>query len=236
MYDTLLDELEDDVTTHTDDPAELVDKSVDLDVVDDDDELLPEPSPLDLDIDAKTDEILSADEDGESWSDDPVRMYFTQMGEIPLLTRKEEIALAKQIEITRAAFRRKLLCCDYVIRSRGQGFAPRARGELPFDRTVQVSVTDRLEKDQILGRLPHNLRDAGSAVGAQCGRLPRCHEQVAQAERAKGCVEAAEPAPLPGRAAGRRAWSADAADRADDSASSSSSARGSISFAARSSR
>ena len=31
------------------------------------------------------------------------------------------------------------------------------RGELPFDRTVQVSVTDRLEKDQILGRLPHNL-------------------------------------------------------------------------------
>jgi RNA polymerase primary sigma factor len=32
------------------------------------------------------------------------------------------------------------------------------RGELPFDRTVQVSVTDRLEKEQILGRLPHNLR------------------------------------------------------------------------------
>jgi RNA polymerase primary sigma factor len=31
-------------------------------------------------------------------------------------------------------------------------------GELPFDRTVQVSVTDRLEKDQILGRLPHNLQ------------------------------------------------------------------------------
>jgi RNA polymerase primary sigma factor len=32
------------------------------------------------------------------------------------------------------------------------------RGELPFDRTVQVSVTDRLEKEQILGRMPHNLR------------------------------------------------------------------------------
>ncbi len=32
------------------------------------------------------------------------------------------------------------------------------RGELPFDRTVQVSVTDRLEKKQILGRLPHHLR------------------------------------------------------------------------------
>src|SRR4029078_3290904 len=31
-------------------------------------------------------------------------------------------------------------------------------GQLPFDHTVQVSVTDRLEKDQILGRFPHNLR------------------------------------------------------------------------------
>jgi RNA polymerase primary sigma factor len=164
LYDTLLDELEDDVTTHTDDPAELVDKSVDLDVVDDDDELLPEPSPLDLDIDAKTDEILSADEDGESWSDDPVRMYLTQMGEIPLLTRKEEIALAKQIEITRAKFRRKLLACDYVMRIAVKILKRVHKGELPFDRTVQVSVTDRLEKDQILGRLPHNLRTVESLL------------------------------------------------------------------------
>jgi len=36
--------------------------------------------------------------------DDPVRMYLTQMGEIPLLTREQEIALAKKIEITRKIF------------------------------------------------------------------------------------------------------------------------------------
>ena len=30
--------------------------------------------------------------------DDPVRMYLTQMGQIPLLTREQEIALAKRIE------------------------------------------------------------------------------------------------------------------------------------------
>ncbi len=84
-------------------------------------------------------------------------MYLTQMGEIPLLTRKEEINLARKIEITRAAFRRKLLACDYVIRSAVKVLHRVHRGELPFDRTVQVSVTDRLEKDQILGRLPHNL-------------------------------------------------------------------------------
>src|SRR5438045_8858883 len=111
-----------------------------------------------LDLDGKTEELLAEDADIESWSDDPVRMYLTQMGEIPLLTRQEEIALAKKIEVTRAQFRRKLLECDYVIQIAVKILKRVHRGELPFDRTVQVSVTDRLEKDQILGRLPHNLR------------------------------------------------------------------------------
>ena len=50
-------------------------------------------------------EFLEEGADAESWSDDPVRMYLTQMGEIPLLTRKEEISLAKRIENTRQRFR-----------------------------------------------------------------------------------------------------------------------------------
>jgi len=96
--------------------------------------------------------------DLESWSDDPVRMYLTQMGEIPLLTRQEEIALAKQIEVTRAKFRSTVLECDYVMQQAVRVLRRVYEGDLPFDRTVQVSVTDRLEKQQILGRFPHNLR------------------------------------------------------------------------------
>jgi RNA polymerase primary sigma factor len=89
--------------------------------------------------------------------DDPVRMYLTQMGEIPLLTRDQEIALAKKIEITRKRFRRKVLECDYALRLVVDVLKKVHTGELPFDRTVKVSVTENLEKDQILGRMPHNL-------------------------------------------------------------------------------
>ena len=40
------------------------------------------------------------------FSSDPIRMYLSQMAEIPLLARAEEIALAKKIEVTRKRFRR----------------------------------------------------------------------------------------------------------------------------------
>jgi RNA polymerase primary sigma factor len=151
LYDTLIDEFEDD-TAQTDVVAFTSSSDDDSD---DDSPKLIDPAAA-VAVDTDEDDLLSIDEN-ESWSDDPVRMYLTQMGEIPLLTRKEEIRLAKKIEVTRRRFRTKLLECDYVIQSAYKTLVRVHVGELPFDRTVQVSVTDKLEKDQILGRLPHNL-------------------------------------------------------------------------------
>jgi RNA polymerase primary sigma factor len=90
--------------------------------------------------------------------DDPVRMYLTQMGSIPLLKREEEIALAKKIEVTRKRFRRKVLECDGALRQVVDTLRRVHQGELPFDRTVKVSLTENLEKDKILQRMPHNLK------------------------------------------------------------------------------
>src|SRR5256714_8113607 len=97
------------------------------------------------------------DEDGRR-IDDPVRMYLTQMGSIPLLRPDQEIALAKKIEVTRKRFRRKVLECDGVLRQVVETLKRVHSGELPFDRTVKVSLTENLEKDKILQRMPHNLR------------------------------------------------------------------------------
>jgi RNA polymerase primary sigma factor len=101
---------------------------------------------------------LSFLEDDGRRVDDPVRMYLTQMGEIPLLKREEEIALAKKIEVTRKRFRRKVLECDYALRNVVETLKRVHCGDLPFDRTVKVSLTENLEKDKILQRMPHNLK------------------------------------------------------------------------------
>ena len=86
MYEVLIDHFEDDDETPHADELDLDDKvadPLDLDVDVADDELAIDPDVEDELTDANDEELLEADE-LESWSDDPVRMYLTQMGEIPL--------------------------------------------------------------------------------------------------------------------------------------------------------
>jgi len=90
--------------------------------------------------------------------DDPVRMYLTQMGEIPLLTRQEEINLAKKIEMTRMHFRRRILESPYCIQQATEILTQVHNGDLPFDRTMKVSTAENLSKETITDRMPANLR------------------------------------------------------------------------------
>jgi len=89
--------------------------------------------------------------------DDPVRMYLTQMGEIPLLTRMQEITLAKKIELTRTAFRRKVLESDCSLASAAETLQMVSEGSLPFDRTMKISSGENQVKQAVLQRLPGNL-------------------------------------------------------------------------------
>ena len=70
----------------TEDVVDVLEEDVELDpsvlVIGDED---PE-----AELDVNPEELLAEIEEAESWSDDPVRMYLTQMGEIPLLTRRKK--------------------------------------------------------------------------------------------------------------------------------------------------
>ena len=119
--------------------------------------------------DGDGDELLSKEEAREELAkalsegsgkriDDPVRMYLTQMGEISLLTRDEEIRLAKKIEMGRYLFRNRVLNNDYSISQIVETLEQVDAGELPFDRTMKISTAESNAKEKIAKRIPVNLK------------------------------------------------------------------------------
>jgi RNA polymerase primary sigma factor len=113
------------------------------------------------------DEPLSASEDGESSSaegqpekiDDPVRMYLTQMGEIPLLTRAEELLLAKKIEISRQRYQKQLFGSGLAQQTVIKVLEDVLRGDIALDKTVKVtpSGNEDFGKDDIFQLIKSNL-------------------------------------------------------------------------------
>ncbi len=106
--------------------------------------------------------------DGDSYGDDsigsgpriedPVRIYLMQMGEIPLLTREQELTAARSIERTRTRYRHGVLASDFVLQGAVVLLRKVRDGKLRLDRTVDVSVTDAVEKRRVLRRLGPNLK------------------------------------------------------------------------------
>ena len=116
-------------------------------------------------VDAQDEEMLLDDEPvrrrDESSADpteDPVRMYLMQMGQIPLLTRDQEVSAAKQIERTRERYRHMMLATDFLLHGALKLLEQVRDKQLRLDRTIEVSVTNAAEKKAIMKRIVPNVR------------------------------------------------------------------------------
>ncbi len=145
-----------------------------------------------------------------SGSSDPIRMYLSQMSHIPLLTRDEEIGLAKKIELTRKRFRRNLLRSFFALEATVKTLERVQQGELPFDRTIKVSLTERLTKEQVQARMPHNLPLLRHLMEAQRRDFARAHESASKRRRESRRPQPLHPPPREDARAGRGAEPADA--------------------------
>ncbi len=95
-YDDINEVLPEDVVSSDDIEALLILlRSMDVEVVDDEKDVKP---PVDEAAKAKEEEEAEDEVSKLEILDDPVRMYLKQMGKVPLLTREQEVDLAKRIE------------------------------------------------------------------------------------------------------------------------------------------
>jgi RNA polymerase primary sigma factor len=99
----------------------------------------------------------AADED-ESFADDALSLYLHQMGSISLLTREQELALARQLETTRLRYRRAVLCSWRVLARLVDIFEQARRGEANLERLIDVFPGLGVTKEKVEARLSRHLR------------------------------------------------------------------------------
>ena len=142
------------VTKTDDNGAVAADDDEDFDSSDENESDEPEEGRCFLD--SEVDESYTSGIDLTEKIEDPVRMYLTQMGEIPLLSRAEEIMLAKKIEVTRKRLLKKVLESDFSLNACLKIMDDVNNEEIPFERTLKIDTLSDEEREQVLKRFPEN--------------------------------------------------------------------------------
>ena len=118
---------------------------------------------IDEDRDARTpseddlDSEATARTEVNNQTDDPIHIYLMQISKIPMLSRIEEIEVAKRIEHSRRRFRYGVLGSDYILRAASGLLDKLCQGSLRLDRAVEVSVSNVCKTRRIMGVLRPNL-------------------------------------------------------------------------------
>ena len=123
-------------------------------------------------------------------ADDPVRMYLREMGRVPLLTKDQEVAIAKRIEAAEMELTDVLLSTPYTLKEIQMLAARVMAGRLNFAQITEMD--DARDQNRFVKRLPalmDELGDFDSKIEAQEKRLRRsglAEKSVANAEKRIG--------------------------------------------------
>jgi len=92
-------------------------------------------------------------------ADDPVRMYLREMGRVPLLTKDQEVAIAKRIEAAELELTNLLLSTPYTFKEISMLAARILAGRLSL---AQVSdIEEPKEQEEFIGSLPDLMKQMG---------------------------------------------------------------------------
>jgi RNA polymerase primary sigma factor len=132
-----------------------------------------------------SDEPAPAAEEETSGPDDALGLYLRQMGAIPLLNREQELALAVRLEFHRRRYRRAALSNWRTLAAVLDTFERVRAGKLALDPNIDVVTTLGLSRENILARMPHNLRTLGRLIKAADEDFRALHRATSQSARGR---------------------------------------------------
>jgi RNA polymerase primary sigma factor len=119
-------------------------------------------------------------------ADDPVRMYLREMGRVPLLTKDQEVKIAKEIEHAEGKLRETIITTPYALREIIPILQKIAKGELPIEHISQEDDDHNLK--QIEGRVSKIL-DLLHKTEAAIRRYEDSHERPRLGEVTKKRIQ-----------------------------------------------
>jgi RNA polymerase primary sigma factor len=120
--------------------------------------------------------------------DDPIRMYFSQMAEISLLTREEEISLAKEIEASRDTLRVLIFSTRYSQQQALGLLELILHRELLIEKALDVNLSRKGERHEFFEELKGSVAvfrrnlEKNIADFTELSALPRKSPQVSKLE------------------------------------------------------
>jgi RNA polymerase primary sigma factor len=104
--------------------------------------------------------------------DNPVRMYLKQMGQVPLLTREQEVEISKRIEEAESMVQRHIQRFGFIARAHLDLAAKLSEGRERFDRVIlDKKIESRERYMKMLPRLCKQVEKLNESLSQQYGQM-----------------------------------------------------------------